>query len=534
MNLLDLPYPSYRLPVVAARCMVATTQPLAARAGLAMMEAGGSAVDAAIAAAAMLTVVEATSNGIGGDAFALVWDGNRLHGLNGSGRAPEGLSVEVVRAQGHEEVPAHGWLPVTVPGAPRAWKDLHQRFGRLAFEQVLAPAIETAERGFAVTPVVAYYWQRACNAYRSHREPEFAGWMATFAPGGHAPAAGELWRQPDMSNTLRRIARSGGEDFYEGELAGQIVRFARDTGGYLSESDLAGHHSTWVQPVHARYRDHEVWEIPPSGQGLAALVALNILNQFDMKQYSRESVDAYHLQIEAMKLAFADAYRYIADPEHVDVPVDALLSQNYATERGALITEQAQSYEAGEPVKGGTVYLCTADEDGMMVSFIQSNYMGFGSGIVIPGTGISMQNRGANFSLDPAHPNVLAPRKRPYHTIIPGFLTREGKAVGPFGVMGGFMQPQGHLQVVLNTVDWGLNPQASLDAPRWRVDQGREVRLEETVARPIVEELIARGHEVTVDRVGDNFGRGQIIWRLPSGSLAGGSESRADGLALGL
>ncbi len=533
MNLLHHPYPSRRYPTVARNGIVATTQPLAARAGLAMLEAGGNAVDAAIATAAMLTVVEPTSNGIGGDAFALVWDGQQLHGLNGSGRAPAALIPQLVRDAGHATIPTRGWLPVTVPGAPRAWRDLHQRLGRLPFEQLFQPAIATAEQGHAVAPIVAYYWQRAARAYAENTGPEFAGWPQTFAPSGSAPQAGDLWRSSEMAHTLRRIAQSGSDDFYQGHIAQQIAAFARETGGLLTGDDLAAHTSTWVEPIHTAYHDHEVWEIPPSGQGLAALLALNILKEYDLARLGRESVEAYHLQIEAMKLAFADAHRYIADPDHVPVPVTELLSEPYTATRRARISEQAQAYQAGEPQRGGTVYLCAADSQGMMVSFIQSNYMGFGSGIVVPGAGIALQNRGAGFSLEPGHPNLLAPEKRPFHTIIPAFLSRDGTPVGPFGVMGGYMQPQGHVQMVLNTVDWNLNPQASLDAPRWQVTQGRAVMLEYGVADHIVQGLIARGHEVIIEPPGSAFGRGQIIWRLPNGSLVAGAEPRADSLALG-
>ena len=541
MNLLDLPYPSRRMPTVARRGVVATSQPLAALAGLEILKAGGNAVDAAIATAAMLTVVEPTSNGIGSDAFALVWNGARVHGLNGSGRAPAALTIDVVRSAGHTSVPARSWSAVTIPGAPRAWRDLHERFGRLAFGKVLEPAITTAEEGYAVTPIVAHAWQRAAQLQAALVGQEFAPWFETFSVGGRAPAAGDVWRLPDHARTLRRIAQTGSEDFYKGEIASQIAAFAAKTGGFITEDDLATHTSTWVEPISTSYRGYDVWEIPPNGQGVAALLALNILEGFDLASLKRESVEAYHLQIEAMKLAFADAHRYVADPEHAAVPTAGLLSKEYAAERRALIHDLARAHEAGDPPKGGTVYLCTADADGMMVSYIQSNYQGFGSGIVVPETGIALQNRGACFRLDPDHLNALAPRKRPYHTIIPAFLTRDGKPVGPFGVMGGFMQPQGHVQMVLNTVDWGLNPQASLDAPRWQVTAGKEVLFESGVPGPIVEELGRRGHEVKVAAEQAAFGRGQIIWRREAwdnaqngeATLIAGSDMRADGCAVG-
>lgn len=533
MDLLELPYPSRRVPTVGSHGIVATSQPLAVVAGLETLKAGGNAVDAIIATAATLTVVEPTSNGIGSDAFALVWDGARLHGLNGSGRAPGRLTVDLVRAAGHTTMPARGWLPVTVPGAPRAWRDLHDRFGRLAFGRVLAPAIAIAENGFAVSPTVAHSWEVAAQTYAELGDALFKPWFETFTSDGRPPAIGDPWRSPDHARTLRRIAETGSDDFYRGELAAQIAEFAARTGGPLTTDDLAKHTSTWVDPITTSYRGYDVWEIPPNGQGLAALAALNILEGYDLERLGRESVEAYHLQIEAMKLAFADAHRYIADPEHVPVPTQALLAKEYATQRRGLIQHQARKMEPGDPIRGGTVYLCAADADGMMVSYIQSNYQGFGSGIVIPGTGIALQNRGAGFRLDPAHPNALAPGKRPYHTIIPSFLTRDGQAVGPFGVMGGHMQPQGHTQMVVNTVDWHLNPQASLDAPRWHVTAGLGVMLEHGVPAHIADALRRRGHDVSIQSDLGLFGKGQIIWRRPSGSLVAGSDMRSDGCALG-
>ena len=534
MNLLELPYPSRRMPVVGRRGVVATSQPIATQAGLRLLEAGGNAVDAALAMAATLTVVEPTSNGLGSDAFALIWDGLRLHGLNGSGRAPAALTLDRVRQAGHTTMPDLGWLSVTVPGAPRAWHDLHQRFGRRPFAEVLAPAIQAAEGGYPVSPIVAAGWQRTAQVYADNKGPEFAPWFDTFTWEGRGPAAGDMVRFPDHARTLRRIVESGADDYYLGETARAFVDFAAATGGVITADDLAGHTSTWVEPISTSYRGHEVWEIPPNGQGLTALLALNILENFDLRRLGRESLKAYHLQIEAMKLAFADAHRYIADPEHADVPTQGLLSKEYAAGRAKLIGDRARAREPGDPPRGGTVYLCAADGDGLMISYIQSNFAGFGSGIAIPGTGIALQNRGRGFSLDPAHPNVLAPRKRPYHTIIPAFLTRDGQAIGPFGVMGGHMQPQGHTQMALNTIDWGLNPQASLDAPRWQVTQGLDVIVETGVPTAVVAGLLDRGHQVTVEPSISAFGRGQIIWRQPNGAYFAGSDPRADGCALGL
>jgi len=531
-DLSTTPYATHRIPLIAEHGVAATSHPLAAQAGLAMLQRGGSAVDAAIAMAATLTVVEPTSNGIGGDAFALVWDGAQLHGLNGSGRAPATLNAKDIRAAGHTHMPAHGWLAVTVPGAPAAWADLHARFGKLPFAQLFEPAVRYAERGHPVAPTVARNWARGVASAQTRSAPMFAGFLETFAPCGHAPLPGERFVSAGHAATLRRIAETGARDFYEGETSQALVSFAKQTGGLISEADLAGHTSTWVEPISADYHGYTVWEIPPNGQGIAALIALGILDGLEVQRHPRDSAAAYHLQIEAMRLAFADAYRYVADPQHADVPTRGLLDRAYLAERRAQIGPEARFPEPGAPPRGGTVYLCAADGEGMMVSMIQSNYAGFGSGIVVPGTGVSLHNRGNGFSLDEAHPNVLAPGKRPYHTIIPGFLTRDGAAVGPFGVMGGEMQPQGHTQVVINTVDYGLHPQAALDAPRWRVDEGI-VQVELETPRHVIEGLAARGHQVQVVADHGLFGRGQAIWRMPSGAFVAGSETRCDGGAVG-
>ncbi len=528
------PYHSRRQPVYAANGMVATSQPLAAQAGLAVLQRGGNAVDAAIATAVTLIVVEPASCGIGGDAFALVWDGARLHGLNGSGRAPGILTAETVMQQGHDEVPGQGWLPVTVPGAPAAWRDLHQRFGRLPFADLFAPAIAYAERGYPISPISQYDWQWAwIKLRRELTADEFERWMTVFAPNGRSPQVGEIWHSPEMARSLRLIAESDAEAFYRGDLAEKIVDFAVQTGGFLRAEDFEQHSSAWVQPISTNYRGYDVWEIPPNGQGLAALIALNILEGFDLPDIPRESVESYHLQLEAMKLAFADARRYIADPEQAEVPTEALLSKAYAAERRALIAKQASLPEPGEPQQSGTAYLCVTDSDGMMVSLIESTFNSFGSGIVVPGTGIALQNRGKGFSLAVGHRNRLAGGKRPFHTIIPGFLTRNGRPIGPFGVMGGHMQPQGHIQMMVNTIDYGLNPQASLDATRWYWHEGREIKLEPAIAPDIAAGLQARGHKVEVDSDVGVFGKGQIIWRLESGSYVAGSEGRTDGCAIG-
>jgi len=519
------PYGLSREPVYARNGMVATSQPLAAQAGLFILKEGGNAIDAAIATAAALTVVEPTSNGIGGDAFALVWAEGKLHGLNGSGRAPARLTRDALP---DGQLPTHGWLPVTVPGAPRAWADLHARFGRLPFEQVLAPAIRYARDGYALSRVLAMNWRRAVTAYRARNAAEFNAWFETFAPAGFDPRPGALWASEAHARTLEAIGRTHARDFYDGTLAQAIDRHARGTGGLLRADDLAAHTSEWVDPIRTTYRDHDVWEIPPNGHGITALIALGILNGLDLPD-TREDPAGLHVQIEAIKLAFADAFKFVADPAHVHVPVRELLNPAYHAERRALITDGALSPAPGSPEGGGTVYLCTADGEGNMVSLIQSNYMGFGSGIVVPGTGVALHNRGHNFSLEPGHANELAPGKRPYHTIIPGFLTRGDAPVGPFGVMGAFMQPQGHVQVLVNTLDYGMNPQEALDAPRWYWSQGKTVDVEYALGAHAARGLSLRGHDIRVQLDPGPFGRGQIIWRDENGVLRGGSESRADG-----
>lgn len=494
-----------------------------------MFWAGGNAVDAAVAMAITLTVVEPTSNAIGSDAFALVWDG-RLHGLNASGRSPQQLSLD--RLTGLTQMPGLGWLTVTVPGAVSAWYSLWQRWGKLPFEQLFAPAIRYAEQGFPVSPETARAWQSAEAAFLPLTGAEFQPFKQVFFPGGRAPRAGEVWSSPAHAATLREIAATGGESFYRGQLAEKMVAFASDTGGLFVPTDLANHRADWVQPIATTYRDLTVWEIPPNGQGIAALMALNVLEGFDLADQPRESATSFHWQIEAMKLAFADTYHHIADPDWMRVATQDLLDKTYAARRRQLIGEQAIVAEADVPTSN-TVYLATADQD-LMVSLIQSNYEGFGSGILIPETGISLQNRGTGFSLQPHHPNHVAPGKRPFHTIIPSFLTRDDQPLGPFGVMGAHMQPQGHVQMVVNLTDYGLNPQAALDAPRWQVKmdpQGCVVVLEQTVPQAVILELLDRGHQVQVNPEGRSFGKGQIILRH-QGIFIAASEPRADGLAL--
>ena len=519
--------PVVRQAVYAQRGMVATSQPLAAQAGLSILQQGGNAVDAAIATAAALTVVEPTSNGLGGDLFALVWARGELHGLNASGAAPAALTRDVLAGG---DMPKHGWTPVTVPGAVRGWADLHARFGRLPFADVLLPAIRYAREGYPLSPVLAAHWTRAIRSYRGLNLPILEEWFRVFAPDGFTPTPGALWRSEDHARTLEAIARTAGADFYEGDLAQQIDAHARATGGLLRAADLAAHRSEWVTPIQGRYGDHLVYEIPPNGQGIAALIALNILDELDLPD-RRDDPRGLHLQIEAMKRGFHDAHTFVGDPRQVPVDVEGLLSAENAATHRTFLGELAHDPATRAPSSGGTVYLATADGEGGMVSLIQSNYMGFGSGVVVPGTGIALHNRGHNFHLDPAHPNALAPGKRPYHTIIPGFLSRtDGTPLGPFGVMGGFMQPQGHVQGVLNTLRYGLNPQQALDAPRWQWLQGKAVDLEPALGAQLARALDARGHDVRLQLDSSAFGRGQIIWRNPqTGVLEGGTESRTDG-----
>ncbi|GAA4719708.1 gamma-glutamyltransferase [Brevibacillus fulvus] len=525
---LHYPYSSQRMATVARNGMVATSQPLAAQAGLDILKKGGNAIDAAIATAACLTVVEPTSNGIGGDAFAIVWTKGELHGLNASGVAPQSISIDAVKAAGHEKMPTYGWFPVTVPGAPSAWAALSERFGRLPLSEVLQPAINYAENGFPLSPTLAHYWNLAYNKFKKTLTgPEFENWFKTFAPNGRAPQVGEMWRSPGHAQTLRSIAETKAESFYRGELAEKIDQFSREHGGFLRKEDLAAYAPKWVNPISVNYKGYDVWEIPPNGQGLVALLALNILKGYEFAE--KDTVETYHKQMEAMKLAFADGLKYITQADKMSVSVEDLLSEAYAVERRALIGEEALQPEPGEPARSGTVYLAAADGEGNMISYIQSNYMGFGSGIVIPDTGIAMQNRGHNFSLDPTHDNRLEPGKQTYHTIIPGFLTKDGKPVGPFGVMGGFMQPQGHVQVVMNMVDFHLNPQAALDAPRWQWMEGKTVEVEPQFPNHIARNLARKGHDIKVALSTGGFGRGQIIVRNEDGVLIGGTDFRTDG-----
>ncbi len=522
-------YASRRSPVFA-RNVVSTSQPLASQAGLSILAKGGNAVDAAIAAAAVLVVVEPTGNGLGSDAFAILWDGKELHGLNASGRSPAAWTPD--RFAGSDAMPLRGWESVTVPGAVAAWRDLSARFGKLPFEALIEPAIGYAENGFLVSPIIAELWARGGEIL--NKQPGFA---EHFMPGGQTPAAGTLFRSDDLARSLRLIAETKGEAFYRGELAARIAAFAKEHGGAMTEDDLAAHASDWCGTIHQRFGEVDLHEIPPNGQGIAALMALGILRHLGIERFEPDSVEALHLQIEAMKLAFRDMWAFVADREHMrEIEETHLLDQSYLADRAKLVDpDRAQDFKAGAPKHGGTICLSACDENGMMVSFIQSNYSGFGSGVVVPGTGISLQNRGHGFSLAKGHPNEVAGGKRPFHTIIPGFVMKDGQPLMSFGVMGGPIQAQGHVQMVLRTQLWGQDPQTAVDAPRWRAMEGLEVAIEAAAGDDVLSALEAKGHRVvreTGDAVAFGFGGAQLVHRVAGGYVAG-SDPRKDGQAVG-
>ena len=521
----DMPYASGRSPVMG-RHIVATSQPLAAQAGIEALRNGGSAVDAALAAAITLVVVEPTGNGLGSDAFAIVWDGAELQGLNASGRAPAAWTPD--RFDGLATMPNRGWDSVTVPGVVSAWVALHERFGRLPFEALFERAIDYAANGFPVSPIIASQWARIADDYAPQ-----PGYSKVFLPEGRPPAPGETFRAPALAHSLEQICKSMGAAFYEGPLAEAMVAHAANHGGAMTLADLAAHTADWCGTISQFFGGATVHEIPPSGQGIAALMALGILQHLDLDPTTPDSAANLHLQIEAVKLAIADTEAYVADPASMSIPAQSLLDSAYLRSRAMLIdADQASSFGPGNPIDGGTVYVTAADADGMMVSYIQSNYQGFGSGVVVPETGISLHDRGAGFTLEPGHPNQVGPGKRPFNTIIPGFVMKDGAPWMSFGVMGGPMQTQGHVQMVLRTLFHGQNPQAASDAPRWRVVPNGAVALEAGIAPEVSDALAKRGHSISTEPLEASwaFGGAQLICRTDNGYVAG-SDHRKDGMA---
>ena len=535
-----------RADVIAANGMVATSQPLATQVGLQVLRDGGNAIDAAVAANAALGLMEPTGNGIGGDFFAIIWDAEseRLYGYNGSGRSPQSLSLEWFLENGYTDIPPHGPLPVSVPGTVDGWFALHERFGEMPMADVLKPAIDYAREGFPVSEVIAYYWGRSVPVLS-----EFPGFTEQFTIDGRAPREGEIWRNPNLANTLSKIAEGGRDAFYKGDIARTIASYMADNGGFLSYEDLAAHEGEWVEPVSASYRGVDVWELPPNGQGIAALQILNILEGFDMASYGFGSPEHVHLFTEAKKLAFEDRARFYADPDFADIDIDWLISKDYAAQRRELIDmdRAARSVEAGNPAleEGDTIYLTTADADGNMVSLIQSNYRGMGSGMAPPGLGFILQDRGEMFVLKEGHPNSFEPGKRPFTTIIPAFITRDGKPWISFGVMGGGMQPQGHAQIVMNLVDFGMGLQEAGDAPRIRhrgssqptgqntqMTDGGTINLESGFDYATIRALMKKGHRIQ-SALGP-FGGYQAIMLDPEhGVYRGATEVRKDGQAAG-
>jgi len=524
----DFPYSSQRMPVFA-RNIVAASQPLATQAGLEILRKGGNAADAAIAAAITLTVVECTCNGIGGDAFAIIWDNKseKLYALNASGKSPKSWNYEYFIKK-YKKMPFTGWDSVTVPGAVSGWFELSNRFGRLPFETLFQPAIKYAKKGFHVSPITAKLWKGDIGKYK-----EFPDFQNNFTFRGRAPEVGEKICFIDQADTLSEIAQTKIHSFYRGRLADKIVAHAQSTGGFITKDDLLNHQAEWVEPISIHYKGFDIHEIPPNGQGIAVLIMLGILSHLNIEKYPLDSADSIHLQIEAMKLAFADLYQYISDPDYMNINYYDLLNESYLSERAKGIhLNKAQNISYGFPrEQGDTVYLTTADEDGMMVSFIQSNYTGFGSGIVVPGTGISLQSRGACFSLKKNHPNQVEGGKKPFHTIIPAFVTKKGQPVMSFGVMGGAMQPQGQAQILVRMIDYHQNSQAASDAPRWCVLGDMEVAFEKETNGEVMKDLEKRGHKTTTSD-SSLFGGAQLIHKINQG-YCGASDHRKDGQAAG-
>ncbi len=529
------PYPSKRFPLFSEHGAVCTSQQLAAQAGLDTLKKGGNAIDAAITVASCLCVLEPQSNGMGGDAFAIISTPDyKLVGLNSSGRSAALADPDKLLSMGFKTMPDRGVHSVTVPGIPGAWAALSERFGRLSFETCLAAAIDYAENGFIMTPVMRHALERSYNTFSelaNNGQSEYASWIDLFVPDGKLPEIGQKITRPLHAQSLKDIAKSKAREFYEGSIAEKAESFFVKYGGSLRKSDFAAFKADWVSPLSAKYRDYRIWELPPNGQGLVCLMALNILNGFSFEK--KDSAETWHKTIEAVKLAFADGLEFITDPDCMRVSPEDLLSEGYAEDRRRLITDKALTPFTGKPQSSGTVYLCAADGEGNMISYIQSNFGGFGSGLAIPGTGVALQNRGASFTLDKTRANCLAPGKRPYHTIIPAFITRaDGTPVGPFGVMGGHMQPQGHTQVAMNLIDFGMNPQAALDCPRFRWNGGLKINIEDFTGEELISKLAEMGHELNVIPRSSDFGHGQIIRRIGDG-LESATEPRIDGAAIG-
>lgn len=533
-----------RSEVIAPQAMAATSHPLATQIALDVMKQGGSAMDAAIAANAALGLMEPTGNGIGGDLFAIVWDPKtkKLYGYNGSGRSPKNLSLQWFINKGYKDVPSYGPLPVTVPGAVDAWFAMHERFGKLPMRQNLAPTIRYARDGHPVAETIAYYWNLSVP-----RLSKYPGFLEQMTIQGKAPKKGELWRNPNLANTLEKISREGRDGFYKGNTAKTIADYIQAQGGFLSVEDLSAHQGEWVQPISTNYRGVDIWELPPNGQGLAALQILNILEAYDFSKIPFGSAEHVHLFTEAKKLAFADRAALYADPAFAKTPVETLLSKDYAAERRKLITDRAMlAVDAGAALnQGDTIYMTVADKNGMMVSLIQSNYRGMGSGMTPPGLGFILQDRGEQFVLKAGHPNSFEPGKRPFHTIIPAFITKNGKPWISFGLMGGAMQPQGHAQIVMNLIDFGMNLQEAGDAPRIQHDgstepagqniamvDGGTLNLESGFSYPVIQALMRKGHKI--EFADGPYGGYQAIMRDPdTGVYTGASESRKDGQAAG-
>lgn len=531
-----------RSEVIAQHGMACTSQPLATQVALDILKAGGNAIDAAIAANAVLGLVEPTGNGIGGDLFAIIWDAQseQLYGLNASGRSPRSLDLAYFKEEGYEQIPAYGPLPVSVPGCVDGWFELHERFGSMEVEKIFQPAIKYARKGFPVTELIAHYWAGGARALS-----RFPNIKEVYMPGGKAPAKGEIFKNPYLANTLELIAEGGRDAFYRGDIARTIDRFMKEQGGFLSYEDMASHTSEWVEPVSTNYRGYDIWELPPNGQGIAALQILNILEGFDIAAMGFGSAEYIHHFVEAKKLAFEDRALYYADPAFNELPVEELVSKSYAQKRRELIDPDraSRSLSAGKIEHGNTIYMTVADEKGNMISLIQSNYRGLGSGMCPPGLGFILQDRGELFSLEEGHYNVYEPGKRPFHTIIPAFITKGGKPLMSFGVMGGSMQPQGHAQIVVNMIDFGMNLQEAGDAPRIRhggssqptgqkMTDGGMVNLESGIPYKSIRALVRRGHKVQY-AVGGYGGYQAILWNEENGVYFGASESRKDGQAAG-